>query len=135
MSRWLKRTHTAMRIDTAFPSKFLKAADVDEQADETTETWIVKMADVQMEEVGEDEKPILHFQGLDKGLVLNKTNANTIMGLYGKDTDTWEGKPIGLFTTEVEYQGKQTLGIRIRAKAPKVARAPMPAVSEEEIPF
>lgn len=135
MSRWLKRTHTAMRMDTAFPSKFLKAADVDERADETTETWTVKMADVEMEEVGDSEKPILHFQGLDKGLVLNKTNANTIMTLYGKETDTWAGKAIGLFTTEVEYQGKQTLGIRIRAKAPKATKAPMPAVDEDEIPF
>lgn len=124
-----------MRMDTAFPSKFLKAADVDEQADETTETWTVKMADVEMEEVGDSEKPILHFQGLDKGLVLNKTNANTIMALYGKETDTWAGKAIGLFTTEVEYQGKQTLGIRIRAKAPKATKAPMPALSEEDIPF
>lgn len=119
-----------MKIDNAFPSKFLKASDVDEKADES-DTWIVKMRTVEMDDVGEEQKPVLYFEGLDKGLVLNKTNVNTIMGLYGRETDEWEGKAIGLFTQEVEFQGKQMLGIRVRMKLPKKAKAPK--VENEEL--
>ena len=101
-----------MNIDTAFPSNYLKAADVDE---DTTLT----IRDVKIEKLGDDERPIAYFDEIDKGLVLNKTNANTIKGMYTSDTDNWTGKKITLFATEVDYAGKQTMAIRVRMRAPK----------------
>jgi hypothetical protein len=98
-----------MNIDQAFPSNYLKAANIEE---DTTLT----IGSVTLETIGEDKRPSVHFDNNDKGLVLNKTNASTIKGLYGSETDDWTGKKITLFATEVDYQGKQTMAIRIRMR-------------------
>ncbi len=70
-----------MKINEAFPSNYLKAADLQDR--EVT----VTMADVKMEKLGDDSRPVLYFRGKEKGLVLNKTNANNIASRYGDDTD------------------------------------------------
>lgn len=123
-----------MNINEAFPSKYLKAADMDED-------MIVTMTAVRKELIGQgddqDEKPILFFQETDKGLVLNKTNATTITNLYGPETHKWAGKKIALFTTEVAFGGKQTLAIRVRMKAPKATGgvSEQPELAAGEDPF
>jgi hypothetical protein len=123
MRRWRKRKQP-VNIDKIYTSKWLRAADVDELMGDSAQA-VVSVDRVVMEEVGQDgqEKPIVYFKGIDPGLVLNKTNAGTIAQLYGKDTDAWLGKQIALFTTEVDFQGKQVLSIRVRLKQPKVSRA------------
>jgi hypothetical protein len=104
-----------MNINNAFPSKYLKASELE---GDTTYT----VSHIEMETLGDgadaDTKPIVYFNETEKGLVLNKTNANTITGLYGPETDAWVGKPVTLFATEVDFQGKQTLSIRVRMRAP-----------------
>lgn len=104
-----------MNIATAFPSKTLRA---DEMNDDMTLT----IKSVQVETVGQgkdsEEKPVIYFRETDKGLVLNKVNANTISGIYGPETDGWIGQRITLFPTEVEFAGKQVKGIRVRMKRP-----------------
>lgn len=64
-----------------------------------------------------DRKLIASFLETDKTLVLNATNARAIGELYTPDTDNWNGKKIMLFTMPVEFNGKQTMGIRVRAPA------------------
>lgn len=130
-----------MRIDTAFPSKYLKASDLNGR------TAVVKIANVRMEEVekGKD-KPILYFVGKDKGMVLNKATSTTITMLYGPETDDWTGSPLELFVALVDFQGKQTEAIRVRAPRPSgqprqaQQEPPPPPPSErgdfdDEIPF
>lgn len=129
-----------MKLDKMFESKYLKASDIDEIADENTETAVVTIDRVEMADVAKDEpqKPVMYFRGIEPGMVLNKTNANTLGGLLGNDTDDWIGKAIGLFTTEVDYQGKQVMAIRVRMKLPKVSKKASVAVAEEEtkeVPF
>jgi hypothetical protein len=123
-----------VNINKVFTSKFIRAADIDEMADENTQTAIVTIDRVEMAEVGQDqqEKPVIYFKGIDPGLVLNKTNSATLAKLLGYETDDWAGKSIGLFTTEVDYAGQQVLAVRVRLKLPK---APKKAaiVEEEEI--
>lgn len=101
-----------MKVSQAFPSDFLKAADLDGNAR-------VVMAHVEMKDIGDDHKPVLHFKGMEKGLVLNKTNANNIAAEYGDDMDDWMGKEIILFTAWVDFQGKSVEAIRVRAPQPK----------------
>lgn len=124
-----------MRIDKMFTSKFLKAADVDEMADESG-TAIVMIDRVEMADVGSDQqqKPVMFLRGIEPGLVLNKTNATTLGKLLGNDTDEWTGKAIGLFTTEVDFQGQQVLSIRVRMKLPKPRRLAAETESQP-IPF
>src|SRR6516164_2309386 len=96
-----------MNINDVFPSKYLKASDLKGRRIE------VVMADVKTEKLGDDFKPILSFKGKDKGLVLNKTNANAIIDAYGPESDDWFGQPIILFEAMVEFQGKRGPAIRV----------------------
>jgi hypothetical protein len=106
-----------MNINNAFPSKWLKSGDAEEGDLHLT------IRDVVMEDIGSGEnqehKPVLYFHETDKGMVLNKTNADTISKLYTPETDNWIGKPISVFATEVDFAGKQTLALRVRLRAPK----------------
>lgn len=116
-----------MNINNAFPSKYLKSGDIPEDAD-----LILTIKEVVQETVGQGEeaesKPIVYFQEQEKGLVLNKTNATAIMGMYGPETNGWVGKRIAMFATEVDFAGKQTLALRVRLKAPK-AGAERPVIA------
>lgn len=103
-----------MNINAAFPSDYLKAADLAGQR------VTVTMSHVKMAKMGEDNRPVLYFQGKDKGLVLNKTNMNSIASAYGYETDDWAGQRIEMFPMDVEYQGKMVEAIRVK---PARARA------------
>jgi hypothetical protein len=66
-----------------------------------------------------EPKPILHFEGKKKGLVMNKTNCLTLEDMFGPDTDDWVGKRIAIYTTTTQF-GRQTVDcIRIRDKSPR----------------
>ena len=106
-----------MRISSAFPSQYLRAADLQDRPVR------VVMDHVVLEEIGSEQKPILYFRDKEKGLVLNKTNANAIAQRYGDDTDGWTEGEIELFPTVVDFQGKSVDAIRVRIpRAPAVAR-------------
>ena len=107
-----------MHIDSAFPSKYLKASDL--QGRNVT----VKMGRVEQEKIGTDEKLILYFQGKEKGVVLNKTNANNVAALYGGETEDWYGKEITLVEAMVDFQGKSVPAIRLRAPPRREATRP-----------
>ena len=101
-----------MNINQVFPSKWISAGDL--QGKEPT----VIIKQISMEEVNVGEmKPCLWFQGKDKGMILNKTNASNIAFLHGPETDSWVGKSITLFTTWVDFQGKSVEAIRVKPQA------------------
>ncbi len=78
----------------------------------------------------EDEKTqiVLSFNGKEKKLGLNVTNARTVAGLYGNDTDAWVGKEIKLYPTTVEYNSKVVPCIRVVEDMP-------PEAEFDDIPF
>lgn len=118
-----------MKISSAFPSAYLKAADLQDR------NLKVVMDRVEMEDIGGDHKPILYFQGKDKGLVLNKTNSNNIAAAYGDDTDMWSGQEIILYPAMTDFQGKTVPCIRVRAPTAKDrAQAPRPVPRQSENP-
>ena len=97
-----------MKINDAFPSSYLKAADLNGKAVRVT------IESVSVEKLGDDQKPILHFVGKEKALVLNKTNSNRIIEAVGSDeTDDWEGWSIALYACKVDFQGKRVDAIRV----------------------
>lgn len=96
--------------------KWLTAAGMEEE--EAT----VTIKRVRLEEVGKDEsKPVVYFNELEKGLVLNKTNAHTFIELHGEETDDWIGQQVTLFVTTTNFEGKQVEAIRVKGK-PRVPR-------------
>lgn len=106
-----------MNINDQFPSKYLKAADLNGGE------AVVTIKDCVMETLGEDRRPVLYFAGKEKGVVLNKTNATNISDAYGGDTDEWVGKKVVLYTAYVDFQGRSMEAIRIRpAKANEGAK-------------
>lgn len=123
-----------MNINDAFPSKYIAAADLSGQDVPVT------INRVDFEDVGQEKerRPVLYFDGKSKGLVLNKTNSFTIGDIHGPEMDAWPGKPITLFPTQTDFQGKQVACIRIRIQAasvePPASEAPM-VERDSDIPF
>jgi hypothetical protein len=107
-----------MNINDTFSGALLKAADL-KGAQPT-----VTIADIKMEKLGDDTKPVLYFAGKEKGVALNKTNATNISAAYGPETDHWIGKRVILFSAWVDFQGKSVEAIRIRP-APAQQAAPV----------
>lgn len=138
-----------MLISEAFPSEYLKAADLKGQSIH------VVISHVEMRDVGDDNKPVVFFQNKTKGVVLNKTNSNNIALAYGDDTEEWTGKEVILYEAHVDFQGRTVPAIRIRPPQLKDRKVPNPLsktvsptetarpssmsperpISDEEVPF
>lgn len=119
-----------MKMSEAFPSNYLRASDFEKPA-------LLTISHIKMEDIGDDHKPVLYFQEVEKPLVLNKTNGNIIANLYGDDSEDWKGNPIVAYSTEVQFQGKMVAAVRVRKPKPNATKA-VPAPREEmndEIPF
>jgi hypothetical protein len=116
-----------MKISEEFPSQFLKASDLGGREARVT------MGRVDRETIGTDKKLVLYFKGKEKGLVLNKTNANTIGDAYGDDTDDWFDQPLILFSVKTDYQGKVVDAIRCRVPTAKDNRQAPPAKHDDPI--
>lgn len=101
-----------MKSSDVFPSRYLKAEELDEDV-------ALTMSHVDMEEMktqkGEAQnKPVLYFKEIDKGLVLNKTNWSLIAKQYGDESDEWAGKPVTLTVLDVDSFGDVVSAIRIK---------------------
>ena len=127
-----------MDISTAFPSKYLRAADLPEGKNHDVTIDRVEMEDIDGDQ-NSDKKPVVYFTGKKKGLVLNKTNATTISDAYGVNTDTWPGKPLLLYSTKTEFRGKRVACIRIDIptdqKKPEPQSDGTEALQDGDIPF
>ena len=101
-----------MNINQAYPSKYLKAADLKGHPPVT-----VVIRNITREEMEENKpesiKPVIWFDGKDKGFACNKTNAMMIAHTYGDETDAWIGKSIQIRCEPVEFKGKIVDSIRV----------------------
>lgn len=97
-----------MNINEAFPSNYLKAADLQGR------TITVKIKHVTTERLGDDDKLIIYFEGKQKGMVLNKTNANNLAFAFGPETDDWQGAEAQLYPTMVDFQGRSVEALRLK---------------------
>jgi hypothetical protein len=114
-----------MKISTLFPSKYVKAADLEGR------TVTLTIRGLTVEEMGhgseKERVPVLYFEVTKKGLVLNRTNAVIIAALYGDETDNWVGQRISIYPTKVRAFGAMKDAIRVREQVPpppKPAQAP-----------
>ena len=120
-----------MKMSTVFPSKHLRAEDIG------TARPVVTISHLTMEKLGDNEKPVLYFQGKDKGVVLNKTNTAALIDILNTDdSDAWKGRKVLLYMTKVDYQGKRVAAIRIDAAPSKAQPAPVvrePGSDDDEV--
>lgn len=116
-------------LNDLFPSKYLKASDI------SGIDQVVTILSVDIEQVGFDKENKLVASLAEfpnRKFILNKTNADTIGKLYGNRPAGWLHKQLTLFVMEVAYQGKTTLGIRIRDMAPQPKRQTPPTSINQE---
>jgi hypothetical protein len=103
-----------MRKHEAFPSKYLKAADL---LGPTRAT----VGDVLHEPMRDGKpKPVVVFEGFDKGCIVNATNAEVLYALAGTDDDVdWPGITIELYTELVRNPSSGKTGPVIRFRPPQ----------------
>jgi len=119
-----------MNINEAFPSSYLRAADLGKQA------RLVTIREVKLEVVAENEraKPVIYFNEQPKGVVLNKTNSQTLAAMFGPETSGWTGRQVELYPMMVDFKGTATEGIRMRQHIPPAAPTPAAPASAEAPP-
>jgi len=115
-----------MNINEIFPSKYIKSSELKGRSIPVViERW-------EIETVGDQRKMVLYFQGMKKGMICNRTNADRIAHLYGPDNDDWIGREIILYSELTNYQGRAMDGLRVRApepqrSVPSLSPAPRPS--------
>jgi len=119
-----------MNVRSLFPSNFVAAEDL--QGRDVT----VQIARIVKEKVGRDqeERPVLYFAGMARGMVLNKTNAKRIASLYGGETEAWLGQSITLYPSETEFGDETVPCVRVRNERPQAALPAMNHVVQPPAP-
>lgn len=113
-------------INDLYPSKFLKHSDL------RGRTVKLKIARFDVEKIGDDTKPVIYFDGKEKGLVLNKTNAQVVASRYSPETSGWIGKEIELRPDKTQYAGQLVDCIRVQLPAPPAEDG---FKEDSEVPF
>jgi hypothetical protein len=74
-------------------------------------------------------KPVMHFVGKQKTLLVNNTNWGTLGAAFGKDLNSWIGRSIELFAMPCQGPNGMTQGVRVRAlqQGPQTFAGPTPA--------
>jgi hypothetical protein len=104
-----------MKSTDAFPSKYLKSADV------KAAPMVAIISYVTQEAVGQDKqtKPVIYLER-GKPIVCTRTNFEAIEAAFG-DSDDWAGQKIKIYCAVTSFQGKRVDGIRIDPIVPKPA--------------
>ena len=127
-----------MKRDEVFPSKYLKASDLNKPIVVTIESAPLEM--LKNPEGQEQRKTVLYFRGAKKALPLNATNWDTTAEICGEDTDDWPGGKIELYADKTRMGGKTVDCIRVRAPGQREQVPPKPGKPEaddmnDDIPF
>jgi hypothetical protein len=98
-----------MHYEALFPNRWLKASDL-EGKDVT-----VRISGVTKEKMQDGKvKGMIHFDGTEKELMLNRTNAEACAAMFGPTVEDWIGKRIVLFSKNVEAFGEEKPAVRVR---------------------
>jgi len=100
-----------------FPSKYLKSHELQGKTPTVT---IARVAVEQVRgKVAVERKAVVYFRGHTKGLLLNKTNARSIIQIARSGlTEHWPGVAITLYATTATFGTEVHTVIRIKAPTP-----------------
>jgi hypothetical protein len=119
-----------------FPSRYLKAADLDEPI-------VLTVSEAPLEELKYQEraekKVVMYFKQTNKVFPLNKVNWDSMEKITGKsDSDDWAGCKVELYPTQTEMSGETVDCVRIRRPGEGQAESSTPEPPPEmgdSIPF
>lgn len=99
-----------MDYEKLFPGRFLKSAEMDGR------DWTLEIKGIRSEEIDGKPKAILSFNGTKKEVVMNRTNAEALKLMFGRETNDWIGKRVTLFPATIAdpFNGGTTKAIRVR---------------------
>ena len=103
-----------MNINTYRKSRWLKKEDVLALSPAERRTIIDR---IEEEDVGDEQKPVCCFRGIEKGWPINMTALETLEELTGSDdTDDYAGAAVEVYVDpSVKFQGKRCGGIKLRS--------------------
>ena len=101
-----------MKSSDVYPSKYLKSEELDNDLTVTIKS--IDLEKLESKDGSMQEKPVVYFQEIQKGFVLNKTNWSLIARQHGDESDEWPGHKITLFVMDVEAFGDIVSAIRVR---------------------
>lgn len=102
--------------------KWLKAADLKGRKHKLV------ISEIEIVDFKEGKKVGLMFVGKEKGLTVNKTNAQIIAEQHGQNIDSWKGQAITIYPTTTDFGGERVECIRVEQVVPE-------ADPNDEIPF
>jgi hypothetical protein len=121
------------RVSEMIQSKYLRKEDIDEE-------MVASIKAVALENMPGDsgeQRWVLTFRELPKGLVLNTTTIRVLDKCFGNHSDEWVGRKVTLYVDEtVQFKGQVVGGLRLRPfKAPKAPKAAqlVPAAADPEL--
>ena len=113
------------KVSEMIQSKFLRKEDVDDE-------MVVTLKTVSLEDMpgdSDEQRWVLAFKELPKGLALNTTMIRVLEKSFGQHSDDWAGKKAILYVDPtVSYKGQVVGGLRVRPmKAAKSSPLVTPA--------
>lgn len=100
-----------MKASELYASPFLKAADLSKPA--RVRIIHIEEGNFTDQKTGKEQKRlIIHFDRGSKGLVLNKTQAGTLIAAAGDDTERWRGVEVVL-SPAISHTGQPTIGLAV----------------------
>lgn len=103
-----------LTYDQLFPGRFVKAGEFGGKP-VTLTIKDVYLDDLESESGATERKAIVSFERTARELVLNKTNAQCLVAMWGPDSGEWVGKRVTL-TPESDPSGLSDSGLCIRVK-------------------
>jgi hypothetical protein len=97
--------------------KFIRAADL-AGGELTLKISKVGKAEFPRDGGGTDRKILIEFDGHDQGLLLNRTNSDAMVLLFGDDTAGWTGQTIRLTPARVSFKGTTVDTVRVNRPKP-----------------
>lgn len=96
-------------VDSIYgPSNYLRASDLPPKP----VTYTIEGVDVRTFDGA--QKLVLIFRDERKALILNKTNASILAGMFGRETELWKGREVTLAKRLITTSdGRQVMGIRV----------------------
>jgi hypothetical protein len=117
-------------FDALYGSKYLSVADL-KDGEPRLKIGKVEVAELREKNGTTKRKYVMLFEGVEKALVINKTNARKLAEAYGKQSSRWVGQAVQLYSEETTF-GK---GLRVRPlRKPATSAEPDPVLNDA-VPF
>lgn len=107
-----------MDYETLFPGRFVKSADLLGK----DVTLIIRH--VKAEKIDDKQKAVIGFEGTSKEMVMNRTNAEAIKLMFGRETNDWIGKRVTFFPATIKdpFGDGEVGALRVRG-SPEITKA------------